>query len=209
MSIHSTTPAAHDALAALRAQQWVPVLRSHDSADAVATALACRDAGASVVELTYSTPGVLEAVAELTAAGMRIGVGTVRTPHQVSDAVGAGASFVVSFHRPIGFLAAAAESGVLAIPGALTPHEVAAALDEGAQAVKVFPARLVPPSYLGDLRAVLGDVPLLVTGGIDAERAAIKPWLDAGAWCVGIGSQLGSALRDGPAEVSRRVAALT
>jgi 2-dehydro-3-deoxyphosphogluconate aldolase / (4S)-4-hydroxy-2-oxoglutarate aldolase len=208
MSRHSTTPAARDALAALRGQQWVPVLRSADPADAVATALACRDGGASVVELTYSTPGVLHAVAELVAAGMQVGVGTVRTPQQVSDAVEAGASFVVSFHRPVGFLEASAESGVLAIPGALTPHEVAAALDEGAHAVKVFPARLVPPAYLGDLRAVLGEVPLLVTGGIDARRSAIQPWLDAGAWCVGIGSQLGSAGKEGSAEVSRRVAAL-
>lgn len=208
MSRHSTTPDAGDALAALRVQQWVPVLRSADTEDAVATALACRAGGASVVELTYSTPGVLDAVAELASAGMRVGVGTIRTPQQVSDAFEAGATFVVSFHRPVGFLDAAAEVGVLAIPGALTPHEVAAAVDEGAQAIKVFPARLVTPSYLGDLRAVLGSVPLLVTGGIDARRSAIQPWLDAGAWCVGIGSQVGSARKDGPAEVSRRVIAL-
>lgn len=190
-------PAVHDSLAALRAQQWVPVLRSADAADAVATALACHAGGVAIVELTYSTPGVLEAVAELSAAGIRVGVGTVRTPQQVTDAVEAGASFVVSFHRPNGFLHAAAEAGVLAIPGALTPHEVAAAVDEGADAVKVFPARLVTPSYLGDLRAVLGEVPLLVTGGIDARRSAIQPWLDAGAWCVGLGSQLGSTRTDG------------
>jgi 2-dehydro-3-deoxyphosphogluconate aldolase/(4S)-4-hydroxy-2-oxoglutarate aldolase len=161
-----------------------------------------------VVELTYSTPGVLDAVAELASAGMQVGVGTIRTPQQVSDAFEAGATFVVSFHRPVGFLDAAAEVGVLAIPGALTPQEVAAAVDEGAEAIKVFPARLVTPSYLGDLRAVLGPVPLLVTGGIDAQRSAIQPWLDAGAWCVGIGSQLGNVRRDGPDQVSRRVAAL-
>lgn len=161
-----------------------------------------------MVELTYSTPDVLDAVAELVAAGVRVGVGTVRTPEQLSAAVEAGAGFVVSFYRPIGFLETAAEAGVLAIPGALTPHEVAGAVDAGAHAVKVFPARLVSPSYLRDLRAVLGDVPLLVTGGINAERDAIQPWLDAGAWCVGVGSQLGSAHSDGPLEVSRRVGKL-
>jgi Entner-Doudoroff aldolase len=208
MSIHSTTPAVDDALGALRAQRWVPVLRSVDATDAVATALACREGGASVVELTYSTPDVLAAVAELVATGMRVGVGTVRTPQQVSEAVAAGASFLVSFERPVGFLEAAAEAGVLAIPGALTPQEVTTAVNEGAHAVKVFPARLVPPAYLRDLRAVLGDIPLLVTGGIDARRSAIQPWLDSGAWCVGIGSQLGSVREHGAAEVSRRVSEL-
>ena len=164
--------------------------------------------GASVVELTYSTPGVLEAVTELVADGLVVGVGTVRTPDQVSEAVGAGASFVVSFHRPAGFLEAAAESGVLAIPGALTPHEVAAAVDDGARAVKMFPARLVTPAYLADLRAVLGPVPLMVTGGIPATREGLEAWLVAGAMCVGVGSQLGSAAVDGAEEITGRAAAL-
>lgn len=197
-----------DALTELGRQRWVPVLRCSDPDDAVATSLACHEAGADVVELTYSTPGVLEAVRALTEAGMHVGVGTVRTTAQVHDAVEAGASFVVSFYRPRGFLAAAAEAGALAIPGALTPQEICDALDEGARAVKVFPARLVPPAYLSDLRAVLGPVPILATGGIAADPAGIQPWLDAGAWCVGVGGQLGTVARDGADVVTQRAAAL-
>lgn len=208
MSRQLNPGAPSGALAALGRQKWVPVLRCADPDDAVATSLACRVGGADVVELTYSTPGVLEAVRALSEAGMDVGVGTVRTTAQVQDAVAAGASFVVSFYRPAGFLAAAAEAGVLAIPGALTPQEVSDALDDGAQAVKVFPARLVPPAYLSDLRAVLGPVPILATGGIAADRAGIEPWLAAGAWCVGVGGQLGTVANDGADLVTQRAAAL-
>jgi Entner-Doudoroff aldolase len=204
MSRHlSTAPAT---LGRLRSQGWVPVLRSDDAEDAAATALAC---GVDVVELTFSTPDVSEAVRRLVDEGRYVGVGTVRTAAQVAAAAAAGASFVVSFHRPEVFVGAALDAGIVPIPGALTPHEVASALDAGAPAVKLFPARLITPAYLGDLRTVLGDVALLVTGGIPAEPGAARAWLDAGAWCVGIGSQLGTVAVDGADEVSRRAAALT
>jgi 2-dehydro-3-deoxyphosphogluconate aldolase/(4S)-4-hydroxy-2-oxoglutarate aldolase len=189
----------------LHDQAWVPVLRNADAGDAVATARAC---AVDVVELTYSTPGVLDAIRELVAGGSTVGVGTVRTTDQVREAAAAGASFVVSFHRPPGFVAAALDAGVVPLPGALTPHEVAAAIDDGAPAVKIFPARLVPPAYLRDLAAVIGPVPLVVTGGIGADPESLRPWLAAGAWAVGVGGQLGTVAGDGAEVVRQRASAL-
>lgn len=195
-------------LATLALQKWLPVLRSASSRDAVDTALACRDAGCRTVELTFSTPDVLDAVRTLVDEGLVVGVGTVRTTDQVGAAVKAGASYVVSFHRPEGFVRAAEGHGVLSIAGALTPHEVAAAVDEGAGAIKIFPARLVQPEYLLDLAAVLGPVPIMVTGGVAPSVADIRRWLDAGAVSVGVGSQLGSVARDGHEAVRARAADL-
>ena len=174
----------------IRHQRVVPILRSPTPGRAVAAAGALAEAGAEVVELTHSTPDVLSAVRELSARGAHVGVGTVTTAAQVEPAAEAGAAFVVSFANPDGFVAEAHRCGVVAIPGALTPQEVHAAVTAGADAVKVFPARAVTPAHLGDLRTVMPDVDFLATGGIPAEPAAVSEWLAAGACAVGLGGAL-------------------
>ena len=49
--------------------------------------------------------------------------------------------------------------------------------------VKLFPGRLGGPQYVRDVLAVLSDVPLMVTGGVDAANAV--EFLEAGAVAVG------------------------
>jgi 2-dehydro-3-deoxyphosphogluconate aldolase / (4S)-4-hydroxy-2-oxoglutarate aldolase len=120
----------------------------------------------------------------------------------VSRLADAGASMVVSFWNPPGFVAAAAAAGIPAIPGGFTTHELAVAHAEGAAAVKLFPAGLAGPSYLAALRPLLPELRLLVTGGIEPD--GVGPWLDAGALAVGLGSRLGTAGTVGAAEVERR-----
>ena len=189
-------------IAAIAAQRVIPVLRARDVADAVDTARACARAGLRIVELTRTTPDVEQAVHALVDDGLTVGVGTIRSGDEVRSAAAAGAAFVVSFHRPGDFMAAATAAGVLAIPGALTPHEVAACADAGARVVKLFPARSLTPAYLRDLAPVLPDLRFVVTGGI--EPGATAPWLRAGALAVGLGSALGTVAAEGADEVERR-----
>ncbi len=89
-------------------------------------------------------------------------------------------------------LGAGADEGVrLGVPvlmGALTPTEVATAVDRGATAVKLFPAGLWGPSYLAALRAPFPDVSFVPVGGVDGEMAL--ELLAAGAVAVGVGSPL-------------------
>ncbi len=68
--------------------------------------------------------------------------------------------------------------------------------------MKLFPASLAGPSYLPALRPLLPSLRLLVTGGIEPD--GVRPWLDAGALAVGLGSTLGTAATVGAAEVERR-----
>ena len=68
--------------------------------------------------------------------------------------------------------------------------------------MKIFPARVVSPAYLRDLAAVLPDVRLVPTGGIGPGD--VGPWLDAGAWAVGLGASLGTVAGVGTNEVERR-----
>jgi 2-dehydro-3-deoxyphosphogluconate aldolase/(4S)-4-hydroxy-2-oxoglutarate aldolase len=191
----------------IAAQRVLPVLRSADAEDAMATARACAKAGMTVVELTRSTPGVDDAVRVLTDEGLVVGVGTVTEVREVHEGAKAGASFIVSFASLPEVVTAAREQGLTAIPGAMTPTEVWRCLQTGAEAVKLFPARLLGPPYLRDLRAVLPELRVIVTGGIGAD-SEVCDWLAAGALAVGIGSAIGCVRSDGAAEVTQRARAV-
>ena len=196
-----------DAIEQIAAQRVVPVLRTADVEDAVATARACASAGMRVIELTRTTPDVERALEQLRDDGLVLGLGTVTHRDQVRDAARAGARFVISFTAPAGMVEIAHELGLAAIPGALTPSEIAACVADGADAVKVFPARELSPAYLHDLRAVLPELRVTATGGLRATTDSAGAWLAAGAIAVGIGSELGSVARVGAAEVRRRARA--
>ena len=186
----------------LARQRVLPVLRCADAEDALATARAAAAAGCAVVELTMSTRNVEAAIAPLVEEGLVVAVGTVRDAADVARLAAAGASLVVSFWNPPGFVAAATAAGITAIPGGFTASELAAAAADGAAAVKLFPASPAGPEYLGALRPLLPEVRLLVTGGIEPD--GVRPWLDAGALAVGLGSKLGTVGTVGAAEVERR-----
>ena len=190
------------ALDAIAAQRVIPVVRCADARDAVLTARAAAAAGMRVVELTLTTPGVHGALHELRGDGLVLGLGSLRSAANVVPAVEAGAQFVVSFASVRGLVDAAHELSVAAVQGALSPTEILATERAGADAVKVFPARVVTPAYLRDLDAVLPGLRLIPTGGI--EPRAARAWLDAGAWAVGLGAALGTVARIGAAEVERR-----
>jgi len=191
-----------DAIEELARQRVLPVLRCADTEDTIATARAAGAAGCCVVEVTMSTPGVEAAIEPLVADGLVVAVGTVRDAGDVSRLAEAGASLVVSFWNPPGFVAAAAVAGIPAIPGGFTTHELAAAQADGAAAVKLFPASLAGPGYLLALRPLLPELRLLVTGGIAPE--GVGEGLEAGALAVGLGSNLGTAATVGADEVERR-----
>ncbi len=174
-------------LDSIATQRAIPVLRCGDPRDAVATGRACARGGMSVIELTCTTPHVESAIAELTDDGLIVGLGTITTAERVRSAAGAGASFVVSFCDPEGFVAAARAHDVAAVPGAMTPTEVQACHDAGADAVKIFPAEQLAPGYLRHLSAVMPDAKLMVTGGLRPSVASLSPWLSAGAMAVGLG----------------------
>jgi len=80
----------------------------------------------------------------------------------------------------------------LAIPGALTPSELIAALDEGVPAVKIFPCGSVGgPKHIKALRGPFPSAALIPTGGVNALNAA--EYFAAGAFAIGVGSELVNA----------------
>ncbi|MBA2522419.1 MAG: bifunctional 4-hydroxy-2-oxoglutarate aldolase/2-dehydro-3-deoxy-phosphogluconate aldolase, partial [Solirubrobacterales bacterium] len=149
----SSDSAIVDVLEEIAGQRVVPVLRTADPDDAIKTAQACARAGMRVIELTHSIPDVGAAVRALAEDDdLIVGVGTVVEPDQVRANVELGARFIVSYAFDERVVETAVGLGVAVIPGAMTATEVDRCRQAGASAVKLFPARMIEPSYLRDLR---------------------------------------------------------
>jgi 2-dehydro-3-deoxyphosphogluconate aldolase / (4S)-4-hydroxy-2-oxoglutarate aldolase len=187
-----TPPAERSAaLAGLRAATVVAVIRAPSAELAVQAADALVAGGVTGIEITYSTPGTSAAIREVRARhGDRIllGAGTVLTPDQATDAVQAGAEFLVTPGTTPTLTTALLETGVTVLGGAVTPSEVMTALSLGVHAVKLFPASLGGPAFLRSLRGPFPEVAFVPTGGVSA--ANLHQWLDAGAVAVGAGGEL-------------------
>jgi 2-dehydro-3-deoxyphosphogluconate aldolase/(4S)-4-hydroxy-2-oxoglutarate aldolase len=189
----STGPTAVEAgeLTKLRASTVVAVLRAPSADAAVQATDALVAGGVTGIEITYSTPDAAAAIREVRRRHgdvVHLGAGTVLDPGQASEAVAAGAEFLVSPGTEARLAAAMLETGVTVLSGALTPSEVMAAVGLGVHVVKLFPASLGGPAYLKALRGPFPEVSFVPTGGVNADN--IGEWLAAGAVAVGAGGEL-------------------
>ena len=167
----------------------VTVVRAPQLCDVDSLVAALATGGLRAVELTLTTPGVLAGLADAKLSGDAVvGVGTVLTVHDAEAAIDAGAQFLVTPAVREGVAQAAARHDVPVIMGALTPTEVMAAIDLGAAAVKIFPARTAGPQYLRDLHGPFPGLPMIPSGGINAGNAA--EYLAAGAIAVTAGTDV-------------------
>src|SRR5712691_5368325 len=166
-------------------------VRSPDSQQLVEVARALADGGVSVVEITMSVPNALEVLRQVRQAlGERVllGAGTVLDPETARAALLAGAEYIVAPAVNLDVIRLCQRYNKLVMPGALTPTEILAAWEAGADIVKVFPAEVVGPAFFKALRGPLPQIRLMPTGGVDLTTAA--SFLKAGACCLGVGGQL-------------------
>ncbi|HHV61528.1 MAG TPA: bifunctional 4-hydroxy-2-oxoglutarate aldolase/2-dehydro-3-deoxy-phosphogluconate aldolase [Firmicutes bacterium] len=180
----------------------VAIIRAERSDDLVNVARALKEGGIRAMEVTMTTPGAIDVVREIASgiaggggedgAGaaneMIIGVGTVLDPETARIAILAGAEFVVSPTLNLDVIRMCRRYSKVVIPGAFTPTEILAAWEAGADAVKVFPATKLGPSFFKDMRGPLPQVLLTPTGGVNLDNVA--EFIKAGAAFVGVGSAL-------------------
>lgn len=141
-----------------------------------------------VLEITMDSEQAEADIARLSAAGATVGAGTVLDVAQAETAAAAGAQFLVSPYTDQTVIDWAVQNRIPIAPGALTPTEIAHAWALGAAAVKIFPASVSGTALFRELRGPLGHIPLMPTGGINAENA--RSYIDVGAIAVGVGSWL-------------------
>ncbi|MET9178456.1 bifunctional 4-hydroxy-2-oxoglutarate aldolase/2-dehydro-3-deoxy-phosphogluconate aldolase [Kitasatospora aureofaciens] len=188
----------------------IAVVRAPRIPDAAALCSALAEGGIRFTEFTCTTPDVTGHLTRASASGWRVGVGTVLTAEQAERGIDAGASFLVTPGCRPEVAQAARARGVPVVLGALTPTEVARAVDLGAAAVKIFPARSFGPGYFKDLRGPYPDVPLVASGGVNAGNAAEFLAQGALAVCAGTDVVPPAAVEAGDwAEITRRAREFT
>ena len=191
--------------AALSSCPLVAILRGIEPDEAIAVAEGLVGAGFTIVEVPLNSPQPLASIRLLAARfgdSVLVGAGTVRTEAEVEAVARAGGRVIVMPHADTTIVKAARRIGLVAMPGFATPTEAFAAIDAGADALKLFPAELCPPAGLRAMRAVLPkDLPILPVGSITPERMA-DYWV-AGARGFGLGSAL-YRTGDAPADVAAR-----
>lgn len=176
-----------DLLSELHSRRALCIVRASRIPDPVGLAGTLVEAGLPILEFALTTPDAPKLIEQAsTVDGLVLGAGTVLTEQQARDAISAGARFLLTPGIRPAVAAEAIRQGVPVILGAMTPTEVATAVDAGSTAVKVFPAARLGPAYFQDLHGPYPGTPLVATGGLHAGNAA--EYLAAGAIAVTAGS---------------------
>lgn len=163
----------------------------------VKTAEALYKGGVRCLEITFNqaSPTCIEdtaaSIRQVKAAlgdKMCIGAGTVMTLEQADEAKKAGADFALAPDTNVHVIRHVVDLGMVSVPGAMTPSEIAAAYEAGAGIVKLFPAGDLGLDYVKAIRGPINHVPLMAVGGVNLDN--VREFLDNGFTSVGIGSNI-------------------
>lgn len=170
----------------------VAILRGLKPDEAVEVGEALVAAGFLCLEVPLNSPQPLDSIRRLRdALGDRaiVGAGTVLSPRAVQEVADAGGQIIISPNSNPAVIAASKAAGLISFPAFFTPTEAFAAIDAGADALKLFPAETAGPATLKAIKAVLPPAaPVFPVGGV--EPGNLAAWRAAGANGFGLGSAL-------------------
>ena len=152
----------------------LPCIKLHQKDDYLAYAQAMYDGGARVIEVTMTTPGVLEAIETISSHfgdKLLVAAGTVLDPTSAREVIMHGGSVIVNPCVIDDVIDVANRYNVPVFSGAFTATEVFTAMRKGATMVKIFPGALGGPKYMTNLKMVFPDVNLIPSGGITPDNA--------------------------------------
>lgn len=179
----------------------IPIVRTANAETALKAVEAVCEGGIECIEITMTVQHALralEAVADRYGDRLLLGAGTILDPETARACMLAGAQFFVAPGLSLKTIEIAKRYSMPIFPGALTPTEVLAAWEAGADGIKIFPCSAVGGAkYIKALKAPFPHVNLIPTGGVNLET--IGDFLNAGSFAVGVGSELvdGKSISEG------------
>lgn len=148
-------------------------------------------AGLETIEIAMNTPDAAEMIrrmVQVAAGRLTIGAGTVITRERFEMALQAGASFIVLPTLVEDVVAECRRRDIPVFPGAFTPQEIYNAWQSGATMVKVFPAKVLGPTYFQEIHGPFEEIQLLACGGVGPDNLA--SYLSSGASAVAFGGSV-------------------
>lgn len=186
-----------ETLARIGERKIIAIVRGLEPSLLLELAQALYAGGIDLIEVTFpqndpsrwqETANGIRTLASALNGKLMVGAGTVVTTQQLMMAYDAGARYIITPNIDTRIIHDTRKLGLVSLPGAFTPSEIAAAYDAGADMVKVFPAGSLGPGYIKAVKAPLSHVPLMAVGGINEKNAA--DFLRAGAAGIGVGGNL-------------------
>jgi 2-dehydro-3-deoxyphosphogluconate aldolase/(4S)-4-hydroxy-2-oxoglutarate aldolase len=175
----------------------IPIFYQNDPEICRNVIAACYKGGINIFEFTNRGDFAHELFSDLNKwairelPGMMLGVGSVVDAGTASLYIQLGANFIVSPLLNPDMSKVCNRRKILWIPGCGSLSEVNYAEELGAEYIKIFPGSSVGgPDFI---KSVKGPCPwsnLMPTGGVEPTVENLREWFDAGASCVGIGSNL-------------------
>ena len=181
----------------VKEKKLVVIVRGVYGEDCLKLARALYDGGIQLMEVTFDqsskenqkkTVDTISLINESMQGKVVIGAGTVTTIQILEDAYNAGAKFIVSPDMNPEIIKSTVEKGMVSMPGAMTPTEILAAYNSGADFVKVFPVSNLGTDYIKAVTGPLNHIPLLAVGGVNEKN--VGEFIKAGVCGAGVGGNL-------------------
>ncbi len=179
----------------LKAEKAVAVIRTNTYEEAKEISIAAIEGEMKIIEVTMSVPNAPKLIKELKEAhkGTCVGAGTVLTKDAIDECIENNADFIVSPCIDEEIINYAIQRKVLIIPGLMTMSELNKVYKLGIRFIKVFPGSVVGKGFIGAAKSIFPDINIMPTGGVNKDN--ISEWIQAGADCSGIGSDLNKAFK--------------
>ncbi|MCF8381496.1 MAG: bifunctional 4-hydroxy-2-oxoglutarate aldolase/2-dehydro-3-deoxy-phosphogluconate aldolase [Bacteroidales bacterium] len=175
----------------------IPVFYHSDIEICKAVIKACYDGGLRLFEFTNRGDFAHEIFSELNKyviqemPEMILGTGSVNDAGTTSLYIQLGSNFIVSPVVKEEMALVCNRRKIAWSPGCGSVTEISRAEELGAEVVKIFPGSSVGgPQFVKTVKGPQPWTNIMPTGGVEPTEESLKTWFDAGAYCVGMGSNL-------------------
>lgn len=150
--------------------------------------------GFKIIEVPTNSPNWQESLAILIAhyanhPDIIIGAGTVTSDALLDTLIEVGGKIMVTPNLDPALIQKAKKNGMLTCPGALTPSEIFAGINAGADIIKIFPVTAFPQDYIKAIRSVVPKTQrIFAVGGITTDN--LQSYYQMGYQGFGLGSDL-------------------